>query len=223
MTRGSDTKRGRRKRGRLVVGMDKGKGKAQGSQWSKANNVPMNCKGKGHWKRECPQLLSIKSEAFERFKEYRLAVANHTGGKIRALRSAQDREYLSGEFVDYLMVRLVQIDVKTTFFNDFVEEEIYIDQPEGFTSVGEEYKATTTESTIEFEYIAASEAAKEAIWMKNYIQELGVVPSIAEPVVIFYNNNRAITQAKESRSHHQSKLILRRYHLLGEMEDRNGE
>ncbi|KAL0408383.1 UNVERIFIED_CONTAM: Retrovirus-related Pol polyprotein from transposon TNT 1-94 [Sesamum radiatum] len=42
---------------------------------------------------------------------------------------------------------------------------------------------TTADSTTEAEYIAASEAAKEAVWMKNYIQELGVVPSIAEPVV----------------------------------------
>ncbi|KAL0378596.1 UNVERIFIED_CONTAM: Retrovirus-related Pol polyprotein from transposon TNT 1-94 [Sesamum radiatum] len=44
---------------------------------------------------------------------------------------------------------------------------------------------TTADSTTEAEYIAASEAAKEAVWMKNYIQELDVVPSIAEPVVIF--------------------------------------
>ncbi|KAL0285348.1 UNVERIFIED_CONTAM: Retrovirus-related Pol polyprotein from transposon TNT 1-94 [Sesamum calycinum] len=49
----------------------------------------------------------------------------------------------------------------------------------------------------EAEYITTS----EVVWMKNYIQELGVVPSIAEPVVIFCDNNRAITQAKESRSH----------------------
>ncbi|KAL0293477.1 UNVERIFIED_CONTAM: Retrovirus-related Pol polyprotein from transposon TNT 1-94 [Sesamum angustifolium] len=60
-------------------------------------------------------------------------------------------------------------------------------------------------------FIAASEAAKEAVWMKNYIQELGVVPSIAEPVVIFCDNNGAIAQAKEPRSHHLSKHILRRY------------
>ncbi|KAL0294444.1 UNVERIFIED_CONTAM: hypothetical protein Sradi_6887100 [Sesamum radiatum] len=52
--------------------------------------------------------------------------------------------------------------------------------------------------------------------MKNYIQELGVVPSIAEPVVIFCDNNGAIAQAKEPRSHHRSKHILRRYHLLRE-------
>ncbi|KAL0427501.1 UNVERIFIED_CONTAM: Secreted RxLR effector protein [Sesamum latifolium] len=79
---------------------------------------------------------------------------------------------------------------------------------------------TTADSTMEAEYIAASEAAKEAVWMKNYIQELGMVPSIAEPVVIFCDNNGAIAQAKESRSHHRSKHILKRYHLLREMVSR---
>ncbi|KAL0433599.1 UNVERIFIED_CONTAM: Retrovirus-related Pol polyprotein from transposon RE1 [Sesamum latifolium] len=78
---------------------------------------------------------------------------------------------------------------------------------------------TTTDFTTEAEYIA-SEAAKEAVWMKNYIQELGVVPSITEPVVIFCDNNGAIEQAKELRSHHHSKHILRRYHLLREMVSR---
>ncbi|KAL0457931.1 UNVERIFIED_CONTAM: Retrovirus-related Pol polyprotein from transposon RE1 [Sesamum latifolium] len=76
---------------------------------------------------------------------------------------------------------------------------------------------TTVDSTTEAEYITTSEAAKEAVWMKNYIQELGVVPSIAEPVVIFCDNNGAIAQAKKPRSHHLSKHILRRYHLLKEM------
>ncbi|KAL0288028.1 UNVERIFIED_CONTAM: Retrovirus-related Pol polyprotein from transposon TNT 1-94 [Sesamum radiatum] len=76
---------------------------------------------------------------------------------------------------------------------------------------------TTVDSTTEAEYIAASEAAKEVVGMKNYIQELGVVPSIAELVVIFCDNNGAIVQAKEPRSHHRSKHILRHYHLLREM------
>ncbi|KAL0291730.1 UNVERIFIED_CONTAM: Retrovirus-related Pol polyprotein from transposon TNT 1-94 [Sesamum radiatum] len=79
---------------------------------------------------------------------------------------------------------------------------------------------TTVDSTTEAEYIAASEATKEAVWMKNYIQELGVVPSIAEPVVIFTDNNGATAQAKESRSHHRSKHILKLYHLLREMVSR---
>ncbi|KAL0300396.1 UNVERIFIED_CONTAM: Retrovirus-related Pol polyprotein from transposon RE1 [Sesamum angustifolium] len=73
---------------------------------------------------------------------------------------------------------------------------------------------TTVDSTTEAEYIVAS---KEAVLMKNYIQELAIVPSIIEPVVIFYDNNGAIAQAKEPTSHHRFEHFLRRYHLLREM------
>ncbi|KAL0458572.1 UNVERIFIED_CONTAM: hypothetical protein Slati_0484400 [Sesamum latifolium] len=41
-----------------------------------------------------------------------------------------------------------QMDVKTAFLNDFVEEEIYMDQPEGFTSVGEEQKVCHLQRSI---------------------------------------------------------------------------
>ncbi|KAL0287673.1 UNVERIFIED_CONTAM: Retrovirus-related Pol polyprotein from transposon TNT 1-94 [Sesamum angustifolium] len=68
---------------------------------------------------------------------------------------------------------------------------------------------TTVDSTTEVEYIAALEVAKEAVWLKNYIQELGVAPNIVEPVVILCDNNGTIEKAKEPRSHHQSKYILR--------------
>ncbi|GKF76198.1 hypothetical protein Tco_0225642 [Tanacetum coccineum] len=37
---------------------------------------------------------------------------------------------------------------------------------------------TMTDSTCEFEYIATCEASKEAIWMKNFIEDLGVVPTV---------------------------------------------
>ncbi|KAL0283212.1 UNVERIFIED_CONTAM: Retrovirus-related Pol polyprotein from transposon TNT 1-94 [Sesamum angustifolium] len=67
---------------------------------------------------------------------------------------------------------------------------------------------TAADSSMEAEHIAASEATKEAVWMENYIQELGVVPSIVEPIVIFCDNNGAIAQAKESRSHHRSNIFL---------------
>ncbi|KAL0448437.1 UNVERIFIED_CONTAM: Retrovirus-related Pol polyprotein from transposon RE2 [Sesamum latifolium] len=76
---------------------------------------------------------------------------------------------------------------------------------------------TIVDSTIEAEYIATSEATKEAVWTKNYLQKLDVVPSIVEPIVTFCDNNGAIVQVKEPRSHHKSKHILRRYHLLQEM------
>ncbi|KAL0463119.1 UNVERIFIED_CONTAM: hypothetical protein Slati_0199500 [Sesamum latifolium] len=47
-------------------------------------------------------LMRYKSEAFGRFKEYRLEVENQTNCKIKALRSDRGGEYLSGEFIDYL-------------------------------------------------------------------------------------------------------------------------
>ncbi|KAL0294058.1 UNVERIFIED_CONTAM: hypothetical protein Sradi_6905100 [Sesamum radiatum] len=44
--------------GALAAPTVKGKGKVGGSHRSRANDVCMHCYGKGHWKRECSQLLS---------------------------------------------------------------------------------------------------------------------------------------------------------------------
>ena len=77
------------------------------------------------------------------------------------------------------------------------------------------------DSTIKSEYIAASEAANEAVWMCKFIVELEVVPSIIEPITIYCDNNGAIAQAKEPWSHQQFKHVLRRYHLIREIIARN--
>ncbi|KAK9044498.1 hypothetical protein V6N11_058398 [Hibiscus sabdariffa] len=66
----------------------------------------------------------------------------------------------------------------------------------------------------------ASEAAKEAVWIKKFISELGVLPSIADAIELYCDNNGAIAQAKEPRSHQRSKHILRRFHLIREIIDR---
>ncbi|KAK8500692.1 hypothetical protein V6N12_005714 [Hibiscus sabdariffa] len=79
---------------------------------------------------------------------------------------------------------------------------------------------TVADSTTEAEYIAASEAAKEAVWIKKFITELGVIPSIGDAVDLYCDNNGAIAQAKEPRSHQRSKHILRRFHLIREIIDR---
>ena len=76
---------------------------------------------------------------------------------------------------------------------------------------------TTTDSTIEVEYIFVSGAAKEAFWLKKFIIDLGVVPTILYPIPLLCDNNGAIAQAKEPRSHKKSKYILRRFHLIREI------
>ncbi|PKI78442.1 hypothetical protein CRG98_001154 [Punica granatum] len=58
---------------------------------------------------------------------------------------------------------------------------------------------TVADSTTEAEYIAASNAAKEAVWIKKFVTEFAVVPSIADPVDLYCDNNGAIAQAKEPR------------------------
>ncbi|KAL4377561.1 hypothetical protein GQ457_02G033790 [Hibiscus cannabinus] len=83
---------------------------------------------------------------------------------------------------------------------------------------------TIADSTTEAEYIAASEAAKEAVWIKKFITGLGIIPSIHLSIVdvvdLYCDNNGAIAQAKEPRSHQPSKHILRRFHLIREIIDR---
>ena len=78
-------------------------------------------------------------------------------------------------------------------------------------------EATVANSTMEAEYIAACEAAKEAVWIRNFITGLGVVPSIADSIDLYCDNNGAIAQAKEPRSHSRAKHILSKYHLIHEI------
>ena len=78
-------------------------------------------------------------------------------------------------------------------------------------------QSITADSTTEAEYIAASDAAKEAVWIKKFITELGVVPSTESPVPLYCDNNGAIALVKEPRSHQKSKHIERRFHIIKEL------
>jgi hypothetical protein len=73
---------------------------------------------------------------------------------------------------------------------------------------------TIVDSMTEAEYIVASKATKEAVQIRNFISELGVVPSASSPMDIYCDNSRAIVQLKEPRAHKRAKHILRRYHLI---------
>ncbi|KAJ9544634.1 hypothetical protein OSB04_024341 [Centaurea solstitialis] len=76
---------------------------------------------------------------------------------------------------------------------------------------------TIEDSTTEAEYIAASDAAKEAVWLRNFITDLRVVASISRPVDIYCDNSGDVAQAKEPREHHKSRPVLRKFHLIREI------
>ncbi|XP_070049808.1 secreted RxLR effector protein 161-like [Nicotiana tomentosiformis] len=63
------------------------------------------------------------------------------------------------------------------------------------------------DSMTELEYIATSEAAKEAVWMKKFLTKLGVVPLIEGAVPLLCDNTGAIDQAKEPISHQKSNTF----------------
>ncbi|KAL0286292.1 UNVERIFIED_CONTAM: Retrovirus-related Pol polyprotein from transposon TNT 1-94 [Sesamum calycinum] len=63
---------------------------------------PLNTQADDHSRYDYVYLMRYKSEAFVRFKEFRLEVENQTGRKIKTLRLDRGGEYLSGEFIDYL-------------------------------------------------------------------------------------------------------------------------
>ena len=47
-------------------------------------------------------LMRRKSEAFEKFKEFRVEVENQLGKNIKAIQYDRGGEYLLGDFKDYL-------------------------------------------------------------------------------------------------------------------------
>ena len=66
-------------------------------------------------------------------------------------------------------------------------------------------------STTEAEYIAAVDAGKEVLWMKNFLQELGMKQ---EKYVLFCDSQSAIHLAKNSSYHSRTKHIDVRYHWI---------
>ena len=79
---------------------------------------------------------------------------------------------------------------------------------------------TVADSTTEAEYIAASEAAKEGVWVKNFISDLGVVEGASNPLDLYCDNSGAIAQVKEPRNHHKTQHILRRFNLIRDIVER---
>ena len=76
------------------------------------------------------------------------------------------------------------------------------------------------DSTMEAEYVAASEAAKEAVWLRNFLLDLGVVPSVQSPITLYCDNSGAVANSKEPRSHKRAKHIERKYHLIRDIVQR---
>ncbi|GJS92023.1 retrotransposon protein, putative, ty1-copia subclass [Tanacetum coccineum] len=77
-------------------------------------------------------------------------------------------------------------------------------------------QSTIAMSATESEYIAASEAAMEAVWIRKFISGLGIVPTINEPLNMYCDNSAAIHYANEPGVQRGARHYHRRYHYVRE-------
>ena len=70
------------------------------------------------------------------------------------------------------------------------------------------------DSTMEAEYVAACEVAKEDVWHKKFVSDLGVLRVEQVPITLFCDNSGAVVQSKDPRNHKKGKHIKRKYHII---------
>jgi hypothetical protein len=75
-------------------------------------------------------------------------------------------------------------------------------------------------SSMEAEYIAASEAVKEAVWLKEFLSSLKIVDSVNKPVTVYCDNQAALKVSRDPRFHSKSKHIEGRYHYIRDVINR---
>ena len=71
-----------------------------------------------------------------------------------------------------------------------------------------------TLSTMEAEYVAATQAAKEAMWLRALFGEIFPHVTINNPTTIFGDNKSAIALAQGGNYHTRTKHIKIRYHFI---------
>lgn len=77
-------------------------------------------------------------------------------------------------------------------------------------------QTTTAMSATESEYIAASEAAMEAVWIRKFISGLSVVPLNKSPMELYCDNSGAIIIANEPGVQKGARHYQRRVHYVRE-------
>ncbi|WMV59103.1 hypothetical protein MTR67_052488 [Solanum verrucosum] len=65
-----------------------------------------------------------------------------------------------------------------------------------------------------------SKISKDVVWLRNFLKDLGVVPSIEAPITLYCDNSGAVANSKEPQSYKKSKHIERKYHLIRDITQR---
>jgi len=77
-------------------------------------------------------------------------------------------------------------------------------------------QAIQAQSSTEAEYVALSEALREACWLRNLHTELGLLPS-NQPTKIYGDNEGSLAMARNPQLHQRSKHIDLHWHWIRQM------
>uniref|UniRef100_A0A2N9H4X0 Integrase catalytic domain-containing protein n=1 Tax=Fagus sylvatica TaxID=28930 RepID=A0A2N9H4X0_FAGSY len=72
-------------------------------------------------------------------------------------------------------------------------------------------------STMESEYVACSAAVQEAVWLRRFLQRLGVTAHAEDAVLLYSDSTSALAYAKGPKYHGKAKHIELRYHYIRDM------
>nr|GFC22108.1 hypothetical protein [Tanacetum cinerariifolium] len=77
-------------------------------------------------------------------------------------------------------------------------------------------QTTIAMHSMQAEYVAASEVAIEAVWIRKFVGDLGVMPLINKPINMYCDNSAAIIFANKPGITKGTRHFLRRYHYVRE-------
>ena len=76
-------------------------------------------------------------------------------------------------------------------------------------------------STMEEEYVACSSAIQVEIWLKRFLQSIGVVKTAFKPMTLYCNNMATLAYAKDSKYHRKTKHIQIKNHFIRDLITQN--
>nr|GFD10776.1 putative retrotransposon protein [Tanacetum cinerariifolium] len=77
-------------------------------------------------------------------------------------------------------------------------------------------QTTIAMHAMQSEYMAASETVMETVWIRKFVGDLGVMPSINKPINMYCDNSVAIIFANEPGVMKGARHFLHRYHYVRE-------
>ena len=72
-------------------------------------------------------------------------------------------------------------------------------------------------STMEAEFVAFSSAVQEAVWLKRFLDHLGITNSASSPVLVNCDSEAAIAYTKDPKFHCKTKHIDTKYNFVKDM------